>query len=153
MIDLRERKWIPRNAAAAPTTLAQVHETVSTQQLLLITICLAFTYALKEKALQEQHTMARAAMSRGDSRRGHDRDGGAQVGPDGWAFAPGPSRPENKAGDLTNFGKIQKGSGAMLSFGPASVFTVKGDNKRDSANLSRDSLNANMFQLPRVGKQ
>ena len=28
VIDLRERKWIPRNAVAAPTTIAQVHEFV-----------------------------------------------------------------------------------------------------------------------------
>jgi translation initiation factor 4G len=28
VIDLRERKWIPRNTVAAPTTIAQVHETV-----------------------------------------------------------------------------------------------------------------------------
>lgn len=85
-------------------------------------------------------------MSRGGSRRGQDRDGGPQVGPDGWAVASGPSRPANKAGDLTNFGKIQKGSGAM-SFGPASVFTKKGDSKRDSATLSRASSNTNMFQM------
>jgi hypothetical protein len=28
VIELRERKWIPRNAVAAPTTIAQVHEFV-----------------------------------------------------------------------------------------------------------------------------
>ena len=28
VIDLREHKWIPRNAVAAPTTIAQVHEFV-----------------------------------------------------------------------------------------------------------------------------
>ncbi|KAL5512629.1 hypothetical protein ACEPAG_3282 [Sanghuangporus baumii] len=129
VIELRERKWIPRNAAAAPQTIAQIHET-----------------AAKEKAQQEQHNLARQAMSRGGSRRGQDRDGNVQVGPDGWAVASGPSRPANKAGDLTNFGKIQKGSGAM-NFGPASVFTKKGDNKRDSASLSRASSNTNMFQM------
>ena len=84
-------------------------------------------------------------MSRGGSRRGHDRDNTPQVGPDGWAVASGPSRPANKAGDLTNFGKIQKGGGG-LSFGPASVFTKK-DAKRDSASLSRVSSNTNMFQM------
>ena len=25
VIELRERKWVPRNAVAAPTTIAQVH--------------------------------------------------------------------------------------------------------------------------------
>jgi hypothetical protein len=29
VIELRERRWIPRNAVAAPTTIAQVHEAVS----------------------------------------------------------------------------------------------------------------------------
>lgn len=28
VIELRERKWVPRNAVAAPTTIAQVHESV-----------------------------------------------------------------------------------------------------------------------------
>ncbi|EJD08038.1 uncharacterized protein FOMMEDRAFT_101459 [Fomitiporia mediterranea MF3/22] len=128
VIELRERKWIPRSLTNAPTTLAQVHET-----------------AAKEKAQQEQHNLARSAMSRGGSRRGQDRDGNAQVGADGWAVASGPSRPPNKAGDLTNFGKIQKGS--TMTFGPSSVFTKKGDTKRDSASLSRASSNTNMFQM------
>ncbi|KAL5532025.1 hypothetical protein ACEPAF_5589 [Sanghuangporus sanghuang] len=32
VIELRERKWIPRNAAAAPQTIAQIHETEKAQQ-------------------------------------------------------------------------------------------------------------------------
>lgn len=81
-------------------------------------------------------------MSRGGSRRGVDR-GEGQVGPDGWAVASGPTRPTNKAGDLSNFGKITKG-GAM-TFGPTSVFTKK-DSKRDST-LSRASSSTNMFSM------
>ena len=83
-------------------------------------------------------------MSRGGSRRGVDRNEAAQVGHDGWAVASGPSRPTNKAGDLSNFGKISKG-GAM-TFGPTSVFTKK-DSKRESSSLSRPSSSTNMFSM------
>ncbi|KAF8504688.1 hypothetical protein F5888DRAFT_1903604 [Russula emetica] len=59
VIDLRERKWIPRNAVAAPTTIAQVHES-----------------AAKEKADKEKDAYMRqnTSMSRGGSRRGGNRN-------------------------------------------------------------------------------
>lgn len=88
-------------------------------------------------------------MSRGGSRRGGDRNEYPQVGPDGWAVAggnSGPPRPPPKAGDLSNFGKISKGSGPM-TFGPSSVFAGKKDaeNKRES--ISRTSSSSNMFSM------
>lgn len=90
-------------------------------------------------------------MSRGGSRRGHDRDNTPQVGPDGWAVASN-SRPNTKAGDLSGFGKINKSSGTM-TFGPSSIFSGKkaDANKRDSASLSRASSNTNMFQMLQAG--
>lgn len=127
VIELRERNWLARNLVAAPSTIAQIHEA-----------------AAKEKAQQEN--LVRTSISRGGSRRGHDRETGSQVGPDGWAVASGPSRPANKAGDLSNFGKIQKGG--TMTFGPTSVFNKRSDSsKRESANLSRASSNTNMFQM------
>ncbi|TDL22991.1 hypothetical protein BD410DRAFT_769393 [Rickenella mellea] len=132
-IELRERKWIPRNLAAAPTTIAQVHEA-----------------AAKEKAQQEKDSLhGRAQMSRGGSRRGHER-GEFQTGPDGWAVAGGsnPPRPPAKAGDLTNFGKITKATAGSMQFGPSSVFTKKdGKGGRDQPTLSRTSSSQNMFSM------
>ncbi|THH03389.1 hypothetical protein EW145_g6297 [Phellinidium pouzarii] len=128
IIELRERKWTARNTVAAPSTLAQIHEA-----------------AAKEKVQQSESLARTMGMSRGGSRRGQDRDG-QQVGPDGWAVAPGPSRPASKAGDLSNFGKITKGG--TMTFGPTSVFSAKRDgNKRDSAQLSRTSSSQNMFSM------
>ncbi|TDL23008.1 ARM repeat-containing protein [Rickenella mellea] len=134
-IELRERKWIPRNLAAAPTTIAQVHEA-----------------AAKEKAQREKDALhgRNAGMSRGGSRRGHERGEFAQTGPDGWAVAggSGPPRPPAKAGDLTNFGKITKAAAGSMRFGPSSVFTKKdGKGGREPAALSRTSSSQNMFSI------
>lgn len=83
-------------------------------------------------------------MSRGGSRRGGDRGDFAQVGPDGWAVAgSGPPRPPPKAGDLSNFGKINKTT--PMTFGPSSVFAGKKESKRES--LSRTSSSSNMFSM------
>lgn len=127
VIELRERKWIPRNQAAAPTTLAAVHE-----------------QAAKEKANVDKDAYQRTlSMSRGGSRRGGER-GEPQVGPDGWAVAGGSTRgPPPKAGDLSNFGKISKA--APMTFGPSSVFAGKKESKRDST-ISRQG-SANMFSM------
>ncbi|KAF8176531.1 hypothetical protein BJ912DRAFT_930637 [Pholiota molesta] len=133
LIELRERKWISRTAVAAPTTLAQIHEN-----------------AAKEKIAAEKESYQRQiSMSRGGSRRGGDRGEYPQVGPDGWAVAgggSGPTRPPPKAGDLSNFGKISKGS-APMTFGPSSVFAGKkgAESKRES--ISRTSSNSNMFSM------
>jgi translation initiation factor 4G len=83
-------------------------------------------------------------MSRGGSRRGGDRSEVPQVGPDGWSVAGGGStqRPPPKAGDLSQFGKINKPS--QMTFGPSSVFAGK-DKKRES--ISRSSSTTNMFSM------
>ncbi|KAI0343671.1 hypothetical protein BDW22DRAFT_1373702 [Trametopsis cervina] len=126
VIELRERGWVPRNATAAPTTIAAVHEA-----------------AAKEKAAIEKESYQRTlSMSRGGSRRGGER-GEGQTGADGWAVAGGGSqpRPPPKAGDLSNFGKISKT--APMTFGPSGVFANKEKGKRDST-ISRGG---NMFSM------
>ncbi|KAH9485515.1 Eukaryotic translation initiation factor 4 gamma [Psilocybe cubensis] len=132
LVELRERKWVARNAVAAPTTIAAIHEN-----------------AAKEKAAAEKESYQRQiSMSRGGSRRGGDRNDFNQVNPDGWAVAgggSGPSRPPPKAGDLSNFGKISKAQ--PMTFGPSSVFAGKkgAENKRES--ISRTSSSSNMFSM------
>ncbi|THV06205.1 hypothetical protein K435DRAFT_711730 [Dendrothele bispora CBS 962.96] len=129
VIELRERKWIARNAVAAPTTIAKVHEA-----------------AAKEKAAIEKESYQRQmTMSRGGSRRGADRSENQPVNADGWAVAGGNApRAPPKAGDLSNFGKISKGG--PMTFGPSSVFAGgKKENKRES--ISRTNSSANMFQM------
>ncbi|KAF6760217.1 hypothetical protein DFP72DRAFT_883540 [Ephemerocybe angulata] len=127
LLELRERKWIPRNAAAAPTTLAQVHEN-----------------AAKEKLAAEKDNLNRQSnMSRTSSNRGRGRNDFEQQGPDGWAVAGGAPRPPPKAGDLSNFGKIQKTQ--PMTFGPSSVFSKKDAKAREP--ISRSSSNSNMFSM------
>ncbi|KAF8552944.1 hypothetical protein OG21DRAFT_1318460 [Imleria badia] len=121
VIELRDRKWVARGAVIAPTTISAVHEAVA-----------------KEKAAADAQ---RLSMSRGGSRRGGDRN--AESAPDGWTTAGGSvARPQPKAGDLSQFGKISKA--APMVMGPSSVFTKK-DTKRDS--LSRTSSSSNMFLM------
>ncbi|KAI0079837.1 hypothetical protein K474DRAFT_1658664 [Panus rudis PR-1116 ss-1] len=129
LIELRERKWVPRNQVAAPTTIAAVHE-----------------QAAKEKAQNEKDNYQRTlSMSRGGSRRGADR-GESNVGPDGWAVAGNvaPQRPP-KAGDLSQFGKISKT--ASMSFGPSSVFNKKDGKGSRESTISRAGSSANMFSM------
>ncbi|KAL6305170.1 hypothetical protein BKA93DRAFT_780253 [Sparassis latifolia] len=125
VIELRERKWIPRNAVAAPSTIAAVHEA-----------------AAKEKAHDKDYQ--RLSMSRGGSRRGGERGDHTSVGPDGWAVAGGNvPRPPPKAGDLSNFGKISKAQ--PMTFGPSSVFTKEKPKSREST-MSRAG-SSNMFSM------
>ncbi len=86
-------------------------------------------------------------MSRGGSRRGVDR-GEVVIGPDGWAVAggSGPVKTTSKAGDLSNFGKINKAAPGSMTFGPSSVFSKK-DVKRDNGSLSRTNSSSNMFHM------
>ncbi|KAI0359607.1 hypothetical protein OH77DRAFT_1472942 [Trametes cingulata] len=127
VIELRERKWVPRNQAAAPTTIAALREQIE-----------------KEKAAQEKDAMNRTlSMSRGGSRRGGDRGEHQQVGPDGWAVAGGPAARPPKAGDLSQFGKISKST--PMTFGPSSVFTKEKSKSREST-LSRQG-STNMFSM------
>ncbi|KAG6895624.1 hypothetical protein C0992_000314 [Termitomyces sp. T32_za158] len=150
VLDLREKKWVSRNVVAAPSTIAQVHEN-----------------AAKEKAAQEKKDAFSRPISksRGGSRRGGERDDyppangadgwangadGWANGADGWAVAGGGGggnapRPPSKAGDLSNFGKINKNT--SMSFGPSTVFAKKagGDGKRES--VSSSSSSASMFSM------
>ncbi|KAG6850865.1 hypothetical protein H0H93_007483 [Arthromyces matolae] len=137
VLELREKKWVSRTVVTAPSTIAQIHEN-----------------AAKEKAAAEKDAYTRQiSMSRSGSRRGGDRGDYPQVNPDGWAVAGGnAARPPTKAGDLSNFGKINKNTAAALTFGPSSVFTKKGsENKRES--ISRSSSSSNMFSMLSQGEQ
>ncbi|KAF8622721.1 hypothetical protein AX15_006812 [Amanita polypyramis BW_CC] len=125
VIELRDRKWITRNAVAAPTTLAQVHEA-----------------AAKEKAAQEKESSQRISMSRGGSRRGGNREDYPQA--DGWMVTGNASRANTRAGDLSQFGRISKAQ-QVTTFGPSSVFAGKKDMKREP--LSRTNSSSNMFSM------
>ncbi|KAH9072749.1 ARM repeat-containing protein [Lactarius deliciosus] len=80
VIELRERKWIPRNVVAAPTTIAQIHEA-----------------AAKEKLAQEKDAFLRrninASMSRGGTRRSGNREVADVPHPNRWSVF------NNKKGD------------------------------------------------------
>lgn len=131
VLELRERKWISRNAVAAPTTIAQIHEA-----------------AAKEKAAQEKESYQRQmSISRGGSRRGGERGEFPQVGADGWAVAGGNSapRPPSKAGDLSKFGQISN-KGAPLTFGPQSSIYAGKKDKRESVQRTNSS-SQNMFSM------
>ncbi|KAG2153179.1 ARM repeat-containing protein [Suillus clintonianus] len=129
VIELRDRKWVTRNAIAAPTTIAAVHE-----------------LAAKEKEAKEKESFNRQiSMSRGGSRRGGDRN--QEHGPDGWAVAGGlvPRAPP-KVGDLSQFGKINKGAPMAMVMGPSGIFAAgKKDSKREA--LSRTNSSSNMFHM------
>ncbi|KAG5649361.1 hypothetical protein H0H81_004317, partial [Sphagnurus paluster] len=130
VIELRERKWVSRNA---PTTVAQ-----------------SFEAAGKGKAVAKKSAYQRQiSISGGGSRREGDRGDYPQVGPDGWAVASenGPPRPPSKGGDLANFGKINKTT--AMTFGPSSV--LKNENKRDS--LSQTNSSTNMFSMLSQGAE
>ncbi|KIY68094.1 hypothetical protein CYLTODRAFT_421949 [Cylindrobasidium torrendii FP15055 ss-10] len=128
ILELRERRWIPRNlAVVAPTTIAAVHE-----------------QAAKDKDKESQ--LRTMSMSRGGSRRGGERTESI-IGPDGWAVAGGSMRgAPPKAGDLSKFGQINKTAGAPMTFGPqSSIYSGKKD-KRESIQRTNSS-SQNMFQM------
>ncbi|PFH52156.1 hypothetical protein AMATHDRAFT_57504 [Amanita thiersii Skay4041] len=127
VIELRERKWVARNAVAAPTTLAQIHEA-----------------AAKEKAAQDKEASQRISMSRGGSRRGGNREDYPQPNPDGWTVTGSTSRANTRAGDLSHFGRISKAQ-PITTLGPSSVFAGKKESKREP--LSRTNSHSNMFQM------
>jgi translation initiation factor 4G len=108
-----------------------------------------FVKAAKEKMAQEKDAFMRqnASMSRGGSRRGGNRDVSDAPHPDGWSVAgQGAARPQPKAGDLSQFGKINKV--ASMSFAPTSVFNnKKGDPKSRDSPVSRTASSSNMFSM------
>lgn len=135
VIELRESRWIPRHDNSAPKTIAQIH-----------------AEAAKQKQQQDAENAMRARggpISRGSSKRGQARGDG----PDGWSTVGGvapPPRP-SKAGDLSHFGKIERGSsGRPLSFGPSTMLGKKNQGKGSedgSQPPTRTSSQTNMFSL------
>jgi len=91
-----------------------------------------------------------ASMSRGGSRRGGNRDVSEAPHPEGWSVAgsTAPARQPPKAGDLSQFGKINKAT--PMTFGPGSVFAGKkgADPKnRDPPMTRTPSTSSNMFSM------
>ena len=87
-------------------------------------------------------------MSRGGSRRGGDRGGGpaGEQQADGWSVAGGSTpRPPPKAGDLSNFGKINKSGPVVM--GPSSVWAGKKEGAKRDSTLTRVNSSSNMFMM------
>ena len=108
-----------------------------------------FTQAAKQRAQAEKEAANRSlAMSRGGSRRGGDRGGGpvGEQQADGWSVAGGSApRPLPKAGDLSNFGKINKSGPVVM--GPSSVWAGKKDAAKRDSTLTRVNSSSNMFMM------
>ncbi|KZP09261.1 hypothetical protein FIBSPDRAFT_938560 [Athelia psychrophila] len=136
VVELRDRKWNTCNVVAAPTTLAAVHD-----------------LANKDRAAAERESAQRMnSMSRTGSQRGGERGQYDQQGPDGWTVTGesggrGNPRPPPKAGDLSNFGKINKA--VPMTFGPTSVFAKgkEGAKGPRTEPISRSSSSSNMFSM------
>jgi len=134
----------------APTTIAQVHEEVILPTFTIIEPLLtASTQAARRRAQAEREAANRTlAMSRGGPRRGGDRGGRPvweqQV--DGWSVAGGSTpRPPPKAGDLSNFGKINMSGPVVM--GPSSVWAGKKDTAKRDSTFTRVNSSANMFMM------
>ncbi|KAI9286704.1 hypothetical protein BC943DRAFT_359276 [Umbelopsis sp. AD052] len=158
VIDLRKSKWTLRQGQgpSGPATIAQIHEE-----------------AAKAKEREEKEAMKRTPSSRGNpmsrasSHRGKEmqrENSSSSVGPDGWSTVgnASPTGPARKAGDLANFGKIERSKSRNGVLGPgsspfASLSAVNrqgsksGEKKvvseeKASASASSDSIGtANMF--------
>ncbi|KAI0295201.1 armadillo-type protein [Russula brevipes] len=125
---LRERRWIPRNAVAAPMTVSWVHQEAAAKE--------------KEK---DSYMRQNASMTRGGN-----RDTVEPLYLKGWSVAgsSSPSRQQGKASDLSQFGKITKA--APMSFGPSSVFASKkgtDPKTRDSSITRTPSTSSNTFSM------
>lgn len=104
--------------------------------------------ARDQVALEKGSTSRTQSISRGGSSREGNRGGGEHLpGVYGWSVAGNAiPRPPSKAGDLTNFGKINKSQ--PMTFGPSSVFAGKkqGATKRESLKpLSRTDSTISMM--------
>ncbi|TKY88754.1 hypothetical protein EX895_002385 [Sporisorium graminicola] len=135
VIELRESRWIPRHDNSAPKTIAQIHAEAAKQQ--------------QQRDAENAMRARGGPISRGGSKRGQARGDG----PDGWSTVGGvapPPRP-SKAGDLSHFGKIERGSsGRPLSFGPSTMLGRKNQGKGSedgSQPPTRTSSQTNMFSL------
>jgi len=98
---------------------------------------------VQEREALLRQTSMREPAGRGRRDTGRNDYGPPQVGADGWT-TPVTRPPQTKAGDLSKFGKIDRTAG--LQFGPASVFSKRGD-KRESASVTRVSSSSNMFAM------
>ncbi|KAG2181304.1 hypothetical protein INT43_008887 [Umbelopsis isabellina] len=116
VIELRKSKWTLRQGQgpSGPATIAQIHEE-----------------AARAKEREEKEAMKRTPSSRGNpmsrasSHRGKEmqREGSSSsVGPDGWSTVgnASPTGPARKAGDLANFGKIERSKSRNGVLGPGS---------------------------------
>jgi len=84
-------------------------------------------------------------MSRGGPRRGGDR-GGWEQQVYGWSVAGGSTpRLPPKAGDLSNFGKINMSGPVVM--GPSSVWAGKKDVAKRDSTLTRINASSNMFMM------
>ncbi|KAI9097068.1 hypothetical protein DFS34DRAFT_134272 [Phlyctochytrium arcticum] len=147
LIDLRKDRWANRNAPTGPKTIAQIR-------------------AEAEQKAAEDNAKLLADRNRGSGHRGmpsrdqqfRDRRGGGrgssdgrsgvpQVNSDGWV-TPGaraaPASQANRTGDMSNFGVMQKPSGAPMTFGPGGGkgFKPWGGKKaenKDANSMSRSS--------------
>jgi len=98
---------------------------------------------VQEREALLRQTSMREPAGRGRRDTGRSDYGPPQVGADGWTTPV--TRPiQTKAGDLSKFGKIERGAG--LQFGPTSVFSKRTD-KRESASVTRVSSSSNMFAM------
>ncbi|KAH9834096.1 uncharacterized protein C8Q71DRAFT_160191 [Rhodofomes roseus] len=117
LIELRGRKWIPRNPATAPTTIAAAH-----------------AQAAKETAANEKGYQRTLSMSHGGSESKYSGEQ-SSVDLDSWVTGNVPSsRMSPKAGDLSHFGKISKST--SITIGSTGMPFAKEQTKRDSTSFS-----------------
>jgi translation initiation factor 4G len=119
---------------AAPSTIAQIHETVRSSfhsTLCSSILLLALLQAAEGKAArEEEYSQHQISMPCGSPKRGDIWRGPLSANPGGWTIAGNlkTARPSPKI-TFSNFGKIDKSPPAI--FGPGSVFAGKKD-KRES---------------------
>ncbi|KAI5476427.1 translation initiation factor eIF-4F [Pseudohyphozyma bogoriensis] len=136
VVELRADRWTPRNAAAGPKLISEIH---------------ADAQKASEEATRRVASSGGKGLpplhnqmgSRSNSRRGQARDqfGVPATGADGWS-APVPQRPQ-KAGDLSGFGKVRDTS-AQISLGPSGAFASRAAAKKEAA---RPAAPSNPFAL------
>ena len=107
------------------------------------------TQAAKQRAQAEKEAANLSlAMSRGGFRRGGGRGAGpaGEQQAEGWSVAgESASRPPPRAGDLSNFGKINKPGPVVM--GPSSVWAGKKDAAKRDSTLTRVNSSSNMFMM------
>ncbi|KAG8923092.1 hypothetical protein FRC00_006638 [Tulasnella sp. 408] len=142
VIELRQRNWRPKNAAAGLSTIAQARGQGAKK-------------AAKKAAAATQQASKIVPITRGGAQRGGL--GQPVQGPDGWNVAgPTPVRAPVKPGDLSNFGKLTASTGPLKTTGPSST-SKKGDRGHNtpspgsSGSLSRAASGSNIYSLLGAG--